>query len=411
MAINNINIIVQNGIVSVEDFAISGSTVELQGVTIKEIIMTESLLTQSPQTMIVLHSSIYDPPGKNFDLWKNQVVSYTLLGKLDMSNGQSRSMALPVSQKLYRLSDRKFMPTNVGQTEEMVIHACDETLLKDTEKLVSKSWKCTQPSQIVNDILNKCVEAKSTEVQSADPSRDYIAENIHPYQVIHQQTNVALDGDDPSFVHFMTYENLGKHYFKSLKKMAGEGSIMTYQQADIESNLGYKNSDYAINYQFPCDFDYLTDLLNGAGPAGNQNTGGFINPVFKTATKMGSSDSGSCSQLGGFNFKQSTTNKGSAEQQNSCDLDVETYLLKRQARMTLLDRDKIALRLTVPCNLELHAGKVITLSWINLKSSTTTPVYGMGTYLIASMTHSIKLGGFSVTTCDCVSTTVGQGIV
>jgi hypothetical protein len=411
---NNINILKEEGIVGVEDFEIEGSDKELEGVMIKEILMTESLLTQSPQLAVILHSSIYDPPGKWFDKWKNKKISFKLKGKVVSIDASSKDAELEVEQKVYRLSDRKFMPTNVGQTEQMTVHACDETLFKDVSKLVSKSWKCTQPSKIVKDILENCVEAKNVDVQEADPARDYIAENIHPYQVIAQQANVAMDGDDPSFLHFMTYEDKGKHYFKSLKKMAkGTDSKITYLQADIEEGTGYKNASFAVNFMFPCDFDYLSDLLNGLNENGeNQNTGGFLNPVMKTASMEGKSDNGGCSQLGGSNYKVATTNKGSSEQQNSCNVDVEKHLVKRQARMGLLDRDKIALRITVPCNLELHVGQVISLQWINKKTtSSETPVYGTGDYLIASMTHNIKLGGFSVTTMDCVSVTVAQGQV
>lgn len=88
----------------------------------------------------------------------------------------------------------------------------------------------------------------------------------------------------------------------------------------------------------------------------------------------------------------------------------ELWLLKRQARMALLEQDKIALRLVVPWQPQLHAGEVIELVLYNKDDDTQTLLnYGSGKYLIVSMTHNLKLGGFSTTTMDCVSTTVGQG--
>jgi hypothetical protein len=123
----------------------------------------------------------------------------------------------------------------------------------------------------------------------------------------------------------------------------------------------------------------------------------------------GGSQSCDCG-IGQYNFKEGMSNKSTAEQRNSCNIDVEKHLLKRQARMGLLERDKIALRITVPCNLDLHAGKVIKLKWENKKEGG-GEVYGSGDYLISSMMHHIKLGGLSVTVMDCVSTTVGQGVV
>lgn len=399
---NNINILEEHGIVRVEGFDIGGGS-NLESVTIKEIVMSENLLTPGLQTFVRLHSTIYQPPGKDFNQWKNKDITFNLIGP--QGAGQ-----LSVNQKVYRLEDRHFMPVNVGVTEEMTVHACDESTLEDAQTLVSKSWKCTMPSEIVEHVLGKCLKVKSKQVDQAMPARDYIAENIHPLQVIAQQANVALDGDDPSFVHFMTYEDEGKHYFRSLKSMTQESSQFTYKQADVEEQTGYQNIMYAINFSFPCDFDYLSDLLNGLDENGkDKNTGYVINPVNKLAQLLGGQGESDECGLGGFNYKEGLSNKATAEQQNSCNLDTETHLLKRQARMGLLERDKIALRITVPCNLNLHVGKVITLEWKN--KFVGQDVFGAGDYLIASMTHNIKLGGFSVTTMDCVATSVGSGVV
>jgi hypothetical protein len=78
--------------------------------------------------------------------------------------------------------------------------------------------------------------------------------------------------------------------------------------------------------------------------------------------------------------------------------------------MALLERDKIALRLTVPWNPIYNAGKVIK---INLKNDQDSSIlnYGSGNYLIVSLIHTIRSGGYSTITMDCVSQTVGQGEV
>ncbi len=74
--------------------------------------------------------------------------------------------------------------------------------------------------------------------------------------------------------------------------------------------------------------------------------------------------------------------------------------------MNLLESDKIALRITVPWNPELHAGEIIKLTLKN-KNDPDQLNYGSGEYLIVSMTHNIRRGGFGTTTMDCVSKTVG----
>lgn len=391
------------GLVDILDFDIGGiDTPEMRQLSIKEIVLGESLLTPGLQTTITLQSFIYLPAGKNFDKFKNKPVSFTL--------NREGGGILPVNQQVYRLDNRDFQPVNTGQTEEFSIHACDMSQMEDARKLVSKSWSCERPSSVVEYVLQNCAGAKNIDVESADPARDYIAENIHPFQVVGQQCNVALaDGSDPSFVHFMTYENGGTHCFKSLKQMTQQAPIATFKHAETGKNNpgSYANPEAIIAFMFPCDFDYLSDLLNGVEENGqDKNTLAIFNPVTKSMSQLGNQQSG-CG-MGGFNFKQSVSNNQSNKQQQACNLDVEHHLLKRQARMALLERDKIALRITVPWNANLHAGKVINLEWTNKYGGL---VYGSGTYLISSISHAIRLGGFSTTTMDCVSTSVGGGEV
>lgn len=387
-----------------------GGATGYEQITCKEVTTTESLLTPGLQTSATFQSQIYkNSTFKNWDVTKNQLMS------IDMRDGFGNRMQL--AQTIYRLDNREFMPVNIGQTEEMTFHACDISLLKDAKTLVSKSWKCTPPSQIVDYVLSSCIGAYQTDIQSAQPSRDYIAEMIHPFQVIQQQANVALDGDDPSFVHYMTYGNGASwqptHHFKSLKNLCNQGSRYTYYHSEVgvREQVGYNDIGSrraAIHFMFPCDYDLLSDLLNGLDENGqNINSGSFINPADSTGSYLNGRMTG-CIQNG--NFKQSLTNKGTAQQMNGCETDVEKHLLRRQARMGLLEKDKVAFRLIAPWNPNLHAGDIITFEWKD-KGQNTQMLYGSGDYLIASLTHRVQMGGYSTTTFDCVSKTVGQGIV
>lgn len=402
-------------LVDINGFNIAGAGIEIEQVSLKEIVLAESLLTPGLQTSVTFQSFVYFPVGKNFDKFKNKSLSFTLASE--------NTGSLPVSQIVYRLDNRKFQPTNTGATEEFTIHACDQTLLNDSQSLVSKSWKCTRPSEVVNYVLQSCAGAGGRiDIESCEPARDYIAENIHPFQVVAQQSNVALaGGNDPSFLHYMTYTNLGTHHFRSLKFLTEQGSIATFEYSDTgvggagasqpnnPATGSYGNPSAVIAFSFPCDFDYLSDLLNGLDINGeDQNSGGFFNPVSKSGSLLGNKTRG-CG-IGGYNYKGAVTNYGTSKEQNSCNFAVEKYLLKRQARMALLEKDKIALRIMIPFNAGLHVGQIITFKWAN-KDEPNTPVYGSGEYLISSMMHTVRTGGFSTTTMDCVSKTVGQGVV
>jgi hypothetical protein len=168
-----------------------------------------------------------------------------------------------------------------------------------------------------------------------------------------------------------------------------------------------------MSFSFPCDFDLLTDVLNGVGTNGRDiNSLIVFNPVNKMFSLVGDQTVG-CG-LGSGVVKLAQTNRNTAQQQNSCNSEVEKYLLKRQARMSLLDRDKVALRMTVPFDPSLHVGEVVEFAFHNkeaLAAGSFLPSYGSGKYLIMSMVHEIRRGGFAITSLDCVSTTVGSGVV
>lgn len=174
------------GLVEVKNFDIGGSLPE--NISVKEINIVESLLSPSVQVMAVLQSAIYVPSGKTFDQLKNKDMTFMLNRKgIDQAS-------LRCNLKTYRLDNRNLVQNNMSSVEEMVFHAIDETVLEDAKSLVSKSWKCTQPSDIVRRVLEECLGASDTVIDDASPARDYIAENLHPFRVVAQQAEVGLDG-------------------------------------------------------------------------------------------------------------------------------------------------------------------------------------------------------------------------
>jgi hypothetical protein len=388
------------------DFAITnGREFNMSDFTEFEVMLGESLLTPGLQTSVSVNSYMHSIPIKDLDMFKNSVlrikINRPILEKFNIATG------MEVIQRIYRLENRSMMNPNV---ETFTLRACDETLLNDGLTTVSKSWKCTSPSEIARYVLSSCAGAQALDIESCGPSRDYLAENIHPFQVVAQQLNVSLaEGDDPSFLHYMTYQKYGTHHFRSLKSLTKQSPIITYFYSETGASSGYADPRGIITHSFPCDFDLLSDILNGVDASGRDiNSLIVFNPVNKMFSLVGNQAVG-CG-IGGGVTKMAQTNQGTAENQNSCNSSVEKYLLKRQARMSLLEKDKIALRITVPWNPELNVGKVIAVDLVN-KLDKKIPNYGSGNYLIMSMFHNIRRGGYAVTTMDCVSTTVGGGVV
>lgn len=387
---------------------------ELTEFTVREVVLVESLLTPGLQTSVKVHSFLHSPV-KDLDKFKNATISLKINRPILSEFGYPTDMT--VNQRIYRLSNRKLINNN---NEEFVLHACDDTLLNDARSLVSKSWKCSDPSSIVSEILSTCVGAINSRVESSSPARPYIAENIHPFQVIAQQADFALAGsNDPSFLHFMTYDNDGAgtggiHNFRSLYTMTKQSPIITLNysetgEARTDSAVGgYRNPRAIMTYNFPCDFDLLSDILNGVDVNGSSIMSLIaINPFSKMVSLLGDQALG-CG-IGSGPVKIAMTNQNTAQDQDSCPTVVEDYMLKRQARMNLLEQDKVALRLTVPWNPIFHVGSVIKVELYS-KEFPDQMLYGSGEYLISVMQHTLKQGGYSTTTLDCVSTTTGSGV-
>ena len=377
----------------------------MEEVSVREIILGESLLTPGLQTSVKVHSFLHTDVAKNFDLFKNKNITINIDRPILRNNPK-----MIVNQRIYRIDNRKLIN---NQNEQFIIRACDPTQLYDLEALVSKTWKCTTPSDVVSHVLTNCAGVQYLDLEGSNFPRDYSADNIHPFQVVNQQANYAIAGaDDPSFVHYMTYglNGEGIHHFRSLSSLSSQSPISSYTYD--ETSNSYKNVNGIMTYSFPCDFDLMSDILNGIDANGNDiNSGIFFNPWMKSFSLFGTQVTG-CG-IGAGMIKNAITNMNSAAGQDMCPDYSSIYLLKRQGRMALLEKDKVALRLTVPFNTNLHAGQVINIRLYNKNDRTgQTLLYGSGNYLISSMFHQIFIGGLATTTMECVSQTAGQrGIV
>ena len=388
-------------------FSIDVNDAALQYETsINEVNLTESLLTPGLQTSIILQSQNNLDFMKNLNGYYGKVLTVKAKRPILTASGYFKDEFV-TRQNIYRLSNRS--PSN-NSYETFQLDACDPTLLRDAKTYISRPWGCATPSTVVRDVLTQCIKPENMEIEESATKRDYIAENIHPFQAITQQSEVALHQTklDPSFLHFMTYQDLAgndipTHNFRSLTSMAKQEPIFYFRRSSkASSDLNYADPKDVLSYSFPCDFDLLSDVLNGYDETGKQYSSLIAYNNFTGAVSL-FGNMGDC----GTTPNSAATNTGSEDLQNSCNNNTQQYLLKRKARMALVEQDKIALRLVVPFNPILNVGKVINFIYTlndNVKEN-----YGSGDYLIVNMTHNIKIGGFGLTILDCVSETVASG--
>lgn len=372
----------------------------LRDVSVVELTVTDSLLAPSIQATVKMQDGVHTNPMKNLDKFAGKKILIAMKRPILSMYGYNDS--LKTELVIYRLSDRKLINDNV---EKYNLHACDGTLLLNSMRRVSKSWENALPSAVASEVLTSSLDVPRLDVEATGPVRSYIAENIHPFQVVAQQADVALyGGNDPCLLHYMSLKNGGTHHFRSLKSLTTAASAFTFSYFEKGSNDVYAFPEAILAYQFPCDFDVLSDIENGINIDGSENVSFLsINPFNYVRNIIGSglNSLGFGAAIHDFGFTNKQTGAGTP------DIMAEDYARRRQARLSLLDHDKMALQIVVPFNPNIYSGAVITCNFMNKATTPASPDYGSGTYLVTTVSHSVKTNGVGVSVIDCVSRGVG----
>jgi len=374
---------------------------QLAETPVQQIIQSESILSPSPYSLVSVMATAHTDPSRNWDLLKGATLTVTSKNP-NIGGGQ----IFTTNQTIYRLENRVAHVTN-SYLEQFDFLGTDVSVLFNAERRISNYFQCQSPSQVAAYAL-QCLGVTNMEIEPSGPSRDYQAANIHPFQVLAEQADVALaGGTDPSFLHFATLEGgTSTHHFKSVRAMTKESPVWRFRTADSGGRELLSNPGNILHFSFPCDFDLLGDLMNGMTLNGGYSASTIaMNPFTGTASLIGGGMQ-ECGGIGGALVNSVQTDTGSTD---TCGTTPEDYTSLRQARLSLIQPDKIALAITVPYNPLIHVGDMIECIFVN--RITLKDNYGSGEYLIVNLTHTLKAGGYGVTSLDLVSNSVGVGVV
>jgi len=370
-----------------------------------DITMMESLLSPSLETIVNFEAPIHESDGvsfKNWDLFRGNKMTIEY-GNPNISPGRHQS----VTQYIYRMENRQYDNSN---KETFTLRACDETVINNQRRRMSKQFDCETPTTVAGEAL-RCIGASRVDMDDSGPTRNYIAENVHPFQVLSDQADVALYGDDPSFLHYMTYLGGGTHHFRSFKSLIEKDTRWDYFKNDPGFGGSFMGNPYNIMaYEFPCDFDLLTDILNGINDDGTMARSlTTINP-FTGAVSLVEGDLTACGGMGEAINEEVVSDAGT---DNECGVKVEEYHLKRQARLSLIQPDKLSLRMVVPFNPLLVCGDMIDVTFPIRPiqgQHTIEKDYGSGEYMIVTLKHQLSQGAHGVTMIEAVSDSIRNNL-
>ena len=109
----------------------------------RELVMVESLLTPGLQTSLSFDSYLHNPV-KDYNDFKNANIHVKIKKPVLAKFGYVDNIEFDAT--IYRQQNRHLINNN---NENLVFQACHYTLLEDARHLISKPWKCTTPSAIV----------------------------------------------------------------------------------------------------------------------------------------------------------------------------------------------------------------------------------------------------------------------
>lgn len=373
-----------------------GSADLLEETSVLQVTQSESILSPAAYTTATIQATSHTDQTRNLDEFKGRILTIKSANPNILDGSEVTNQ-----QIVYRMEKRK--PIN-NFVEQFQLLACDPSLLNNAQRRISNYYQCQTPTAVAASAF-ACMGVTNYISEESAPARDYQAANIHPFQVLAEQADVALYNGDPSFLHFATFLNGGTHYFRSVKAMAAASPVWTYTYSEHGAASLLGNPNNIMAYEFPCDFDLLADMMNGITPGGISASTIAINPLTATMSLV-NGDLTACGGMGGALVNSVVTDTGSTD---TCGTVPENYMSLRQARLSLIQPDKIAMKIVVPYNPFIHAGNMISVRLINKVNGELN--YGSGEYLIVNLQNVLKSGGYAVTLMDLVSNSVGEGVV
>lgn len=367
--------------------------------SVQEVYMQESIL--SPQLHMQINVQAASGYPKNFYNYKlNGGQPVTVQGTIV---NPTYNMSMNFSNMiLYRIGNRK--PFNT-YTEEFTISCCHNTTITNQLKRMTKIYKDVNYASVVQDAFNSA--GATGRVGQTDSKGNYSSDNKHPFQVISDMSSLAMKGKTVPFVHYMTFENGGTHYWQAVTDMLSQGSAgRTFGTRARGRTATMSDPNSILTHEFPCDFDTLLEAVHGIPPTQSDYANLkpsilSINPltgqVFMVdgrahgnpATQgMGGAATGSI--LNNLNNRGDTSSGG------------EKNTHQRTPLMAFLQRENIAIKILVPLAPELHIGGHINVQILGLAEGQQGQLFGSGTYMIAHLTHNIKFGAYATTSLECI---------
>jgi hypothetical protein len=334
-----------------------------------------------------------------------------------------------VIDKLFRIFKiAKRNPENDGNTETYSIYFCSEELLISEQYKVSKSYKNSDITTNVLNIIDKYLKIPKNKIGVIENTYgvyDFIVPNLKPFDAINWMSNYARPSGGNLGADMLFYENKFGFNFRSMQNLFDNAvystysynpknynltnssqtsdlrltNVISYEIMDSFDTLGSINQGVFANRLLSVDpllrrfkitdFDYgkysnIAKTLNGAPVTNNYKNryGDTLNQTPESTYKLVLS-----------NFKQKDSKYIKENDSVPHDIMAETYIPYRTSQIPLLTYTRV--KISVPGDTELTVGRLVNFNLLSKNpNNRELDKYYSGKYLITAVRHLLNLNEY-----------------
>jgi hypothetical protein len=355
------------------------------------------------------------------------------------NQGNSLDSTIDKLFRIYKISSRQ--KTFNFDSEVYCLHFCSDEVLLSEQKKISKSYKGKNITEIIEDILTNYLligdNSKNKDIGEVTDAYDLIIPNLKVFEAINWLSNFAKTNRDGGGADWLFYENNKGYHFKSLQELFKQNvstdSVFRYDPKNIPSSFYNTDDDRDIfnvlSYEFLDSFDTIEGVASGMfanrlisfDPILRRyiNTDFNYSDYTKTAktlnkypivNNMINRDKNTLYETPEACLKLSATNRDQrkvpyikdklslSESAVPHDFNIETYLSKRKAQLSLSNYHRI--KFYVPGDSRITVGDVAQFNILDgsaasdLVNKKLDPFYS-GKYLITAVHHMIQPSSYT----------------
>ena len=164
---------------------------------------------------------------------------------------------------------RKFSVYGIGAREKTtergsvyVLNFCSEELLHNRINNYSKSYKDALVHDIVTDAMSRVKSIKELNIQQTQELQDFIAPNLHPFDVCSQMSNRAISTEGHNGT-YLFFEDKEKFNFVSIEKLIEKPAI-SYKIGNAKI-IGARDPKFILkNYVFMNAANNINGMMTGS---------------------------------------------------------------------------------------------------------------------------------------------------